>query len=132
MPPDLELEFDHVAIAVRALEDSLPLLERLSGTTGSPIETVESQGVDVTFVGPVELIQPLTEEGGVARFIEKRGPGLHHIAYRVKDVASVMERLVSEGYRFTSDAPMQGRGGHSIAFLHPGSTGGVLIELVEK
>ena len=131
--PRLEgLEFDHVAIAVRSLADSLPLLERLSGLNGSPPEDVAAQGVRVTFVGPVEVIEPLSDDNGVARFIHKKGPGLHHIAYRVEDVAETMSALQEEGYRFTSEAPMEGRGGHRIAFLHPKSTGGVLIELVEK
>ena len=64
--------------------------------------------------------------------IERRGPGLHHIAYRVPDVARAMDELAREGYEFTSDGPMTGRGGHRIAFVHPRSTGGVLTELVER
>lgn len=125
------LELDHVAIAVRSFDEVLPVLERLSGAGATPPERVESQGVEVCFVGNVELIRPLAGDGGVARFIERRGPGLHHIAYSTADVAKVMGELAAEGYRFTSPVPVTGRGGHRIVFMHPKSTGGVLVELVE-
>ena len=125
-------ELDHVAIAVRSFDEVLPLLERLGGVAATPPERVESQGVEVCFVGRVELIRPLVADNGVARFIERRGPGLHHIAYRVPDVGKLMRELVSEGCRFTSERPMTGAGGHRIAFMQPKSTGGVLVELVER
>ncbi|MYA64403.1 MAG: VOC family protein [Gemmatimonadetes bacterium] len=124
-------ELDHVAIALRSFDGVLPLLERLGGVAATPPERVESQGVEVCFVGSVELIRPLVGDNGVARFIDRRGPGLHHIAYRVADVGALMKELGAEGYRFTSEAPMTGAGGHRIAFMHPKSTGGVLVELVE-
>lgn len=132
--PDTQVtgrELDHVAIALRSFDGVLPLLERLGGVAATPPERVESQGVEVCFVGNVELIRPLAGDNGVARFIDRRGPGLHHIAYRVADVAALMKELAAEGYRFTSEAPMTGAGGHRIAFMHPKSTGGVLVELVE-
>ena len=125
-------ELDHIAIAVRSFDEMAPLLERLSGAQASRAQRVESQGVEVCFVGSVELIRPLSPDSGVARFIERRGPGLHHIAYRVPDVGRAMEALAAQGHRFTSEAPMAGAGGHRIAFMHPRSTGGVLVELVEK
>ena len=125
-------ELDHVAIAVRSFDEVLPLLERLGGVAATPPERVESQGVEVCFVGRVELIRPLVADNGMARFIERRGPGLHHIAYRVPDVGKLMRELVSEGCLFTSERPMAGAGGHRIAFMHPKSTGGVLVELVER
>ena len=125
-------ELDHVAIAVRSFAEVLPLLERLGGVAATRAERVESQGVEVCFVGSVELIRPLVADNGVARFIERRGPGLHHIAYRVADVGSLMRELLSEGCRFTSEGPIAGAGGHRIAFMHPKSTGGVLVELVER
>lgn len=125
------LELDHVAIAVRSFDEALPLLERLGGTAATAPERVESQGVEVCFAGRVELIRPLVGDNGVARFIERRGAGLHHIAYRVADVGALMRELAAEGYRFTSEAPMAGAGGHRIAFMHPKSAGGVLVELVE-
>ena len=129
------LELDHVAIAVRSFDEVLPVLERLSGVTAREPERVESQGVEVCFVGSVELIRPLDPAdagNGVARFVERRGTGLHHVAYRVTDVAALMGELAAEGYAFTSREPMTGAGGHRIAFLHPRSTGGVLVELVER
>ncbi len=125
-------ELDHVAIAVRSFDEMVPLLEQLSGAKATRPERVASQGVEVCFVGNVELIRPLSAAGGVARFIERRGPGLHHIAYRVPDVGRAMEVLAAQGRRFTSEGPMTGAGGHRIAFLHPRSAGGVLVELVEK
>ena len=128
----MDLEFDHVAVLVQSLAESTPALERLTGTASSPAEEIPSQRVRVCFVGSVELIEPTSPDTGVARYLEKRGPGLHHIAYRVDDVGSTVNRLTSEGYRFTSDEPMVGRGGHRVAFLHPSSTGGVLIEFVER
>lgn len=124
-------ELDHAAIAVRSFDEMLPLLEQLSGAKATRPERVERQGVEVCFVGNVELIRPLLEDNGVARFIDRRGPGLHHIAYRVPDVGQAMETLAAHGYRFTSEGPMAGAGGHRIVFMHPRSTGGVLVELVE-
>ncbi len=126
------MEFDHVAIAVRSFDELVPLLERLGGVEATPPRRVESQGVEVCFVGSVELIRPLAGGNGVSRFIERRGPGLHHVAYRVHDVGKSMNGMKAEGYVFTSDAPMKGAGGHRIAFLHPRSAGGVLVELVEE
>ena len=110
----------------------VPLLERLSGARATRPERVERQGVEVCFVGNVELIRPLSDKTGVARFLDRRGPGLHHIAYRVPDVGRAMEALAALGHRFTSEEPMTGAGGHRIAFMHPRSTGGVLVELVEE
>ena len=126
-----DLELDHVAIAVRSFDEVLPLLERMGGVAATAPERVESQGVEVCFVGRVEVIRPLAGDNGVARFIERRGAGLHHIAYRVADVGKLMGELAAEGYRFTTEGPMEGAGGHRIAFMHPKSTGGVLVELVE-
>ena len=126
------LALDHVAIAVRSLDEMVPLLERLSGARATPPETVASQGVEVCFVGRVELIRPLTADNAVARFIDRRGPGLHHVAYRVEDVGAAMAALADEGYEFTAGEPMTGAGGHRIAFMHPKSAGGVLVELVES
>lgn len=126
------LALDHVAIAVRSFDEIRSVLEGLTGLAATSPERVESQGVEICFVGNVELIRPLAPENGVARFIERRGPGLHHIAYRTSNVAKLMDELTAEGYRFTSAGPMTGRGGHRIAFMHPKSAGGVLVELVES
>ena len=126
------LELDHVAIAVRSFDDVVPLLERLGGVAATPLQRVESQGVEICFVGSVELIRPLAADSGVGRFIERRGPGLHHIAYRVPDLEALMTELKAAGRAFTSDEPATGAGGHRIAFMHPRSAGGVLVEFVER
>lgn len=131
-PRLLDFELDHVAFAARSFAEIVPALERLAGAAASAPVRVESQGVEVRFVGPVEVIVPLASDNGVARFIERRGPGLHHVAYRVPDVDGAVKELAAEGYEFTSPEPSTGAGGHRIAFLHPRSTGGLLVELVEK
>lgn len=132
VPRMASLELDHVAIAVGSFDEVQGLLEGLTGHAATRPERVESQGVEICFVGNVELIRPIVPDSGVARFIARRGPGLHHIAYRTPDVATLMRELEAAGYRFTSAGPMQGAGGHRIAFMHPKSTGGVLVELVER
>jgi len=126
---------DHIGIAVPSIPAALPVFELLSGVAGSRIERVESQGVDVAFVGGtgclVELIEPIRPDSPVARFIERRGPGLHHIAYRVSDLAAELERLVTQGFELIDRQPRAGAHGRRVAFIHPRSTNGVLTELVE-
>lgn len=123
---------DHVAIAVHSIEDTSNVFELLTGDTCSPPETLESQGVRVAFVGAVELLQPLGPHTTVARFLERRGPGLHHIAYRTTDLVAELRRLEAAGVRLIDNEPRPGAYGHSVAFLHPSSTGGILVELVER
>lgn len=130
--PTTGLPLDHVAIAVRSFADIVGFLERLTGATVTSPERVDAQGVEVCFVGRVELIRPLDDDSAVARFIERRGPGLHHVAYGVEDVDAAMAALKADGHEFTSARPMEGAGGHRIAFVHPRSAGGVLTELVER
>lgn len=131
----MELPLDHVAIAVPSLDASLSLFESLTGARGSSRERVEDQGVDLVFLETrpvrIELIQPLDADSPVARFLERRGPGLHHIAFRVPDVRVALERLAREGVELIDREPRAGAHDSLIAFLHPRSTGGVLIELVE-
>jgi methylmalonyl-CoA/ethylmalonyl-CoA epimerase len=122
---------DHVAIAVHSIEDSASHFELLSGETRSQIEVIEAQGVRVAFVGLVELIQPLGPETTVGRFIQRRGPGLHHIAYRTEDIVEELGRLAASGVRLIDRLPRTGASGHQVAFLHPESNGGVLVELVQ-
>ncbi|MEJ2202826.1 MAG: methylmalonyl-CoA epimerase [Gemmatimonadota bacterium] len=121
----------HVAIAVPSLEEAILLHERLSGNRCSPPETVSAQGVRVSFCGQVELIEPLGPDTTVARFLERRGPGLHHIAYRSKDLAQDLRFLADTGIELIDAEPRPGATGHLVAFLHPRSTGGVLIELIQ-
>jgi methylmalonyl-CoA/ethylmalonyl-CoA epimerase len=131
----LQHPLDHVGIAVPSIAAALPVFEFLGGVSGSRIERVESQGVDVVFVGTtgcrVELIQPIRPDSTVARFLERRGAGLHHIAYRVADLDAELERLAGEGWALVDRQPRAGAHGRRVAFVHPRNTHGVLTELVE-
>lgn len=131
----MELPLDHVAVAVPSISAALPIYELITGAESSPVERVESQNVDVAFVGfglgRIELLQPTSVDSTVQRFLDKRGSGLHHIAYRVSDIEAALERLAAAGVRLIDAQPRAGAGGHRVAFLHPQSTGGVLVELVE-
>lgn len=132
----MELPLDHVAVAVRSIAESQPLFELLTGGGSSVRERVAAQGVDVIFVGRegdarLELLEPTDPGSAVGRFIEKRGPGLHHVAYRVPDLEAALARLGDAGLELIDHAPRPGAGGHRVAFLHPRSCGGVLVELVE-
>ena len=124
-------DLDHVAVAVASLEEAAGLFETLSGHPHTPPETLEAQGVRVTFCGPVELLEPLGPDTAVGRFLATRGPGLHHIAYRTHDILADLERLSSRGVELIDARPRRGARGHQVAFLHPRSTGGVLVELVQ-
>ena len=121
----------HVAIAVSSLEEARGLYEKISGTVGSEPETLESQGVRVMFIGAVELLEPRSPETTVGRFLAKRGPGLHHVAYRTDDIRSDLAHFKAAGLQLIDEEPRPGAGGHLVAFLHPRSTGGILIELVQ-
>jgi methylmalonyl-CoA/ethylmalonyl-CoA epimerase len=130
----VQLRLDHVAIAVESLATALPLFESLIGAEGSATEDVESQGVRVAFVGSgggrLELLEPLGPDTAVGRFLQRRGPGLHHVAFRVAELEATLDTLAARGVELIDRAPRPGAGGHRVAFLHPRSTGGVLIELV--
>jgi methylmalonyl-CoA/ethylmalonyl-CoA epimerase len=121
----------HIGIAVESIDSAAPLYELLSGERCSPVEEIGSQGVRVAFVGQVELLEPTGPDTTVARFLARRGPGLHHIAYHVEDLAAELARLASQGMELIDREPRAGAGGHRVAFLHPRSTGGILVELVE-
>ncbi|MDP2958609.1 MAG: methylmalonyl-CoA epimerase [Longimicrobiales bacterium] len=129
--PEGARDLDHVAVAVSSLGEAGRLLELLSGQPGSPPETVEAQGVRVAFYGKVELLEPLGPDTPVGRFLAKRGPGLHHIAYRSTDIPADLERLAEQGIELIDSHPRPGARGHVVAFLHPRSTGGILVELVQ-
>lgn len=122
---------DHVAIAVHSIEESSSHYELLSGERCSPPEILEAQGVRVAFVGTVELLEPLGPDTTVGRFLSRRGSALHHIAYCTEDIIADLDRLRSEGVRLIDEEPRPGAGGHLVAFVHPKSTGGILIELVQ-
>lgn len=134
-PPLEGLPLDHVAIAVESIDRVLPLFEAVTGAGSSRRERVEAQGVELVFVGTgdgrLELLQPLAPGSPVGRFLQKRGPGLHHIAYRVADLDAALRDLADRGFDLIDREGRPGAMGHRVAFLHPRSTGGVLVELVE-
>lgn len=131
----MERVLDHVGIAVESLDEALPVYEPLVGATGNGRERVESQGVEVIFVGSspgrLELLAPTRPDSPVARFLERRGPGLHHVCYRVPDIATALREHEQAGYELIDSEPRSGAHGHRVAFLHPRSTGGVLVELLQ-
>lgn len=130
-----ERTVDHVGIAVPSLDEALPIWEELAGAPGTGREAVGSQGVEVVFVGTgagrVELLAPTDPASPVARFLERRGPGLHHICYRVPHLPAALAELERDGYQLIDREPRAGAHGHRVAFLHPRTSGGVLVELVE-
>ena len=126
---------DHIGVAVSDLDAALRLYE---GTLRMPVahrETVAEQGVEAVLldVGAthVELLRPLAPDTAVGKFLDRRGPGLHHVAYRVDDIAAVLAQLAADGIELIDAEPRRGIRGSRVAFLHPRATGGVLTELVE-
>jgi methylmalonyl-CoA/ethylmalonyl-CoA epimerase len=126
---------DHIGVATNDLEGALALYEKTLGMPLAHRETVESQGVEAALLdvgeGHVELLRPLGPETPVGRYLEKRGPGLHHVAYAVGDIDEVLGELKSAGIELIDSEPRLGIRDSRVAFLHPRSTGGVLTELVE-
>ncbi len=124
----------HVAVVVRSLEAERPAWEALGLTCGEP-EFIEDQDVNVlvcSIAGQrIELVEPASESSPVSRFLEKRGPGLHHLAFEVADCAAAIDAARDRGLELIDEAPRLGSHGTTIAFLHPRATGGVLCELVE-
>ncbi|HEV7587850.1 MAG TPA: methylmalonyl-CoA epimerase, partial [Longimicrobium sp.] len=122
---------DHVGIAVRSLDESLPVFESITGGKGHGRERVEQQGVEVVFLGSgegrLELLAPTRDDSAVAKFLARRGPGMHHLCYRVRDVAAELERYRAAGAQLVDEVPRPGAAGHLVAFVHPKSTGGVLV-----
>jgi len=126
---------DHVGVAVSDLEASISLYE---GTLGMPLvhrEVVAEQGVEAVLLdvgdGHVELLSPLGEDTPVGKYLARKGPGLHHVAYAVADIEATLEQLAGAGIELIDESPRTGIRGSRVAFLHPRSTGGVLIEIVE-
>ena len=145
-PPRSRPVLDHIAIAVPSLTEALATWRDALGLAHTGDDVVEEQGVTVAFLdvapsgsasegashGPrIELLEPLAADTAVGRHLERRGPGIHHIALRVADIDAAMVNLVAKGYRLTSDAAQPGAHGTRVVFVHPKSTGGVLLELVE-
>ncbi|HYM62188.1 MAG TPA: methylmalonyl-CoA epimerase [Thermoanaerobaculia bacterium] len=125
---------DHIGIAVRSIDEAK--IYRALGLEIDHVERVESQGVTTAFLfagdATLELLEPLSPESTVAKFIEKRGEGIHHICFRVDDLEAHLARLKAEGFRLIDSAPVPGAHGCRVAFLHPAAGHGVLIELSER
>jgi methylmalonyl-CoA/ethylmalonyl-CoA epimerase len=135
MQPMNERTVDHVGIAVASLDEALPVWEALVGAPGTGREVVEAQGVEVVFVGAgaarIELLAPTRADSPVAKFLERRGSGLHHVCYRVPDIRAALAELSAAGFDLVDREPRAGAHGHQVAFLHPRSTTGVLVELLQ-
>jgi len=125
---------DHLGIAVKSLAAAKNIYETL-GLSVSPEETVEAEQVRLVMVpvgeSRLELLEPTSDNSPIAKFIAKRGEGLHHVSLRVPDLATAVERLKKDGVRLVSNDIKVGAGGHRYIFIHPSSAGGVLLELVE-
>lgn len=133
----MEKKLVHVGIAVKALSASVPVYEQLFPQQGPvPVEEVRDQGVRVAFFRAGSCSLELTEATGpsspIAKFIEKRGEGIHHLSFEVEDIRRELDRLRAAGVRLIDEEPRRGAGGHLIAFIHPSAAGGVLIELSQK
>ena len=127
---------DHIGIAVKDLNHALPYYIDMLGLTLLGVEDVENQKVKVAFIDAgnvkLELLEPISGEGAIAKFIEKRGEGIHHIAFGVTDIQARMDELKEKGVRLLQDEPNKGAGGAEVAFMHPKSSFGVLYELCDK
>jgi methylmalonyl-CoA/ethylmalonyl-CoA epimerase len=126
---------DHVGVAVEDLDSALALYEGTFGMSVAHRETVSDQGVEAVLLdvgdGHVELLRPLGEDTAVGRFLARRGPGLHHVAYRVDDIDAALAQLREQGVELIDSEPRTGIRASRVAFLHPRATGGALTEIVE-
>ena len=129
------MKIEHIGIATHKIDDALKFWRDALGLSVLETEEVAEQGVRVAMlpVGEprIELLEPTSESSPVAKFLEKRGAGIHHIAVRVDDIRAALQRLHEQGARLIDESPRVGAGGSLVAFVHPASAGGVLLELVE-
>jgi len=127
---------EHIGIAVKSLSASVPLFEKLLNTTCYKTEPVESEKVNTAFFQTgetkIELLESTEEDGVISRFIDKKGEGIHHIAFEVNDIHKEMDRLKKEGFALLNDAPKKGADNKLVCFLHPKSTNAVLIEICQS
>ncbi len=128
-------KISHIAIVVPELEEALAFWVEILGLPLEHVEHVPDQDVDVAFLpsgeSEIELLEPLSQESGVARFMERRGPGMHHICFEVDDIENMLDRMKTAGIPLINEDPTFGTGGKKIVFVHPKGTGGVLVELYE-
>ncbi|GAC1395943.1 MAG: methylmalonyl-CoA epimerase [Sediminibacterium sp.] len=129
-------KIEHIGLAVRSLETSIPLFEKLLNTPCYKTEPVASEQVNTAFFAKgatkIELLESTDPDGVIARFISRKGEGMHHIAFEVADIEAEMKRLVEEGFVLLHPAPRKGADNKLVCFLHPGGTNGVLIELCQE
>jgi len=127
---------EHIGIAVKSLSASVPLFEKLLNTNCYKTEPVESEKVNTAFFQTgetkIELLESTEEDGVISRFIDKKGEGIHHIAFEVNDIHKEMDRLKKEGFALLNDAPKKGADNKLVCFLHPKSTNAVLIEICQS
>ena len=128
-------KIEHIGIAVKDLAISIPLFEKLLNSQCYKTELVESEKVNTAFFktgeSKIELVQSTTTDGVIAKYIDKKGEGMHHIAFAVSDIYAEMERLKSEGFILLNETPKNGADNKLVCFLHPKNTNGVLIELCQ-
>lgn len=129
-------KIEHIGIAVKSIEESNQVFEKLFGVPAYKQETVESEGVKTSFfmTGPnkIELLEATNSESPIAKFLDKKGEGIHHIAFDVENIYEEIERLKKEGFIILNEIPKKGADNKLVAFLHPKSTNGVLIELCQE
>jgi methylmalonyl-CoA/ethylmalonyl-CoA epimerase len=130
------MKIDHIGIATRGIEDASKFYRDALGLAVVDTEEVTEQKVRVAMLpigeSRIELLEATSEDSPIARFLEKRGPGIHHIAVEVEDIRGALANLRQKGARLIDEEPRKGAGGCLVAFVHPSSTGGVLLELVQK
>jgi methylmalonyl-CoA/ethylmalonyl-CoA epimerase len=130
------LKVEHIGIAVKSLSESIPLFEKLLNTSCYKTEPVISENVNTAFFQKaetkIELLESTSEQGVISKFIEKKGEGLHHIAFEVENIEQEMKRLKTEGFVLLNEQPKEGADNKLVCFLHPKSTNGVLIELCQE
>ncbi len=128
-------KLDHIGIAVKSIENSNALFERLLGIKHYKVEEVGTEGVLTSFIqtgeAKVELLEATDPESAIAKFIDKRGEGMHHVAFEVEDIYAEMERMKAEGFRLLNEEPKKGADNKLVCFIHPKSANGVLVELCQ-
>ncbi|MCP9234426.1 methylmalonyl-CoA epimerase [Lewinella sp. JB7] len=132
------MKLEHIGIAVANLDESEALLQRLLGRAPYKRETVESQSVTTSFftagdgAAKLELVAPEDQRGPIQKYLDKRGPGIHHLAFEVEDIMAEMRRLREDGFELLQEVPTPGADNKLVCFLHPRSTGGVLVEICQS
>lgn len=130
------LKIEHLGIAVKSIDSAVPLYEQLLNTPCYKQEIVETEGVNTAFFQTgqekIELLEATNEDSPIAKFIAKRGEGIHHVAFEVENIEAEMKRLSALGFQLLNDVPKNGADNKLVCFLHPKSTNGVLVELCQE